>query len=401
MPRYNFDVCPDRRKSDAMKYCALDELYGRHDLTPLWIADMDFEVAPEITEALSQRFRHNVYGYASVPEDFFPSITGWLLNRHGFEVEREEITFVPGVVKAIGYMVNRLTREGDKVLIQPPVYPPFRRVVEGNGRVAVVNPLVCSADGYRMDLDALRETVRTERPAMMILCNPHNPIGLQWDEPTLRRVADICDEYGVTVVSDEIHGDLMLGGRHHIPYLSVSDAARRTGVMLGAPSKTFNIPGVVSSWMVIKDEALRRRVFPWMEVNEFSAPTFTATTATVAAYHHGEPWLDEALEYIAENIKYVSRRIEDETAGIIRVYRPEASFLLWLDCRGLGLGHDELNRLFVERAHVAMNDGASFGEEGVGFMRMNVAAPRSVLDRAVDSIVASVNSIKKPALNTY
>ena len=248
-----------------------------------------------------------------------------------------------------------------------------------------------------MDLDGLEEIIRREHPRMMILCNPHNPIGIQWSRETLARVADICAAEGVIVVSDEIHGDLMLGGRPHIPYLSVSDNARRTGIMLGAPSKTFNVPGLVSSWCVIKDEEMRRNFFEWMENNEFNAPTCFATIGTIAAYNHGEEWLAEALDYIQDNIDYACRELDRISDGRIRVYRPQASFLIWLDCRGLGLDHEQLNRFFVKEAKLALNDGAMFGAEGEGFMRMNVATPRSVIDESLRRIEGALKHIKAAA----
>lgn len=393
---YNFDTCADRRHSDATKYRKLSLLYGRDDITPMWIADMDFEVHPKITEALSTRIAHPVYGYAVVPDDFFPSILDWLDRRHGFHATTDEITFVAGIVRALGYLVNRLTVEGDKVLIQPPVYHPFHNIVVNNGRTAIVNPLRRRDDGfYDMDLEHFEQVVSEERPRVFILCNPHNPIGIQWDADTLATIARVCRKYGVTVISDEIHADLMLPGVKHIPYLSVGDDAVATGIMLGAPSKTFNIAGIESSWMIIKNPDLRNRVFPWMEANEFSSPTFMATAATVAAYRHGDQWLDEALAYISDNIDLVAERLPRLTDGLIKVIKPQASFLVWLDCRGLNLDHDSLNRFFVDEARIAFNDGAMFGDEGNGFMRMNIAAPRSVIETAVNAIAAAVKNISR------
>lgn len=394
MAKYNFDICPDRRRSDAAKYCMLKPNYGRDDLLSMWIADMDFEVAPEIVEVLRSRVEHPVYGYAAVPDDMFPSIIDWLRSRHGFEVSPGEITFVAGVVRALGYIVNRFTSEGDGVVIQSPVYHPFRNVTVGNRRRCLDNPLRQMPDGtYQMDIDGLERLVVRERPRMMILCNPHNPIGLQWSAETLRAVARIAAENNMIVVSDEIHGDLMLGGRRHIPFLSVSDDARHVGIMLGAPSKTFNIPGLVSSWIVVKDAELRGRLFPWMEVNEFSSPTFFAAEATIVAYRQCEGWLDEALRYIEGNIDYVAEHLPAMTAGRVRVIKPEASFLVWLDCRDLNMTHDSLVDFMVNKAHLAMNDGEMFGHEGAGFMRMNVAAPRDVVVDAVDSLARAVNCL--------
>lgn len=386
MGKYDFNSVIDRSHSDAIKYCELNKWFDADNLLPMWIADMDFCVCPEITEALQRRISHRVYGYASTPCDFFPTIADWLRRRHEFETTPEEMTYIPGIVKGIGFVINRFCKPGDKIVIQPPVYHPFKRLIEGNDCVVLNNPLLRYEESYEMDVDGLEEIIRREHPRMMILCNPHNPIGIQWSRETLERVADICAEEGVIVVSDEIHGDLMLGGKPHIPYLSVSENARRTGIMLGAPSKTFNVPGLVSSWCVIKDEAMRKSFFEWMENNEFNAPTCFATIGTIAAYNHGEEWLGEALEYIQDNIDYVTEELRRISDGRIKVYRPQASFLIWLDCRGLGLNHEQLMHFFIKDAKLALNDGAMFGTEGEGFMRMNVATPRSVIDESLSRI---------------
>ena len=399
MEKYDFDHCVDRRRSDAIKYTDLHRLFGREDLLPMWIADMDFCVCPDICDALAERVAHHVYGYSSVPDSLFDSVASWLDRRHGFATSREEMTYIPGVVKGIGFLVNRFSKPGDNIVIQPPVYHPFKQVIEGNGRVVANNPLIDRGDHYEMDLEGLRTIVERKRPSMMILCNPHNPIGIQWSADTLREVADICAKAGVIVVSDEIHGDLMLEHRRHIPFLSVSDNARRIGVMLGAPSKTFNIPGLVSSWCVIKNPELRADFFNWMTANEFNEPTFFATIGAQVAYAKGEEWLEQALRYILDNINYFCERCEELTGGLVRVYRPEASFLVWLDCRALQLDHESLVKMFIDEAGLALNDGEMFGPEGHGFMRMNLAAPRSTIDDALNRIVKAVklHSRKAPA----
>lgn len=395
MGRYNFDKCADRRQSDAIKYCELKQRFGRSDLLPAWIADMDFDVCPEITQTLASRVNHPIYGYATVAQSYIDSILGWLDHRHGFKATAEEMTYMPGVVKGIGFAVNFFTSPGDKIVIQPPVYHPFKMVIEGNGRVVINNPLINDGDNYRMDIDGLREIIRTEHPKMFILCNPHNPIGLQWSEETLQEVASVCAEWGVTVVSDEIHGDLMLDGRHHTPFLSVSDDARKVGIMLGAPSKTFNIPGLVSSWCIIKNPELRKPFFDWMTYNEFNEPTFFATEGTEAAYRYGEEWLEEALAYISANISHITAKCELLFGNAIKAIRPQASFLVWLDCKGLGLNQEELVDFFVNHAHLALNDGSMFGKEGEGYMRFNAAAPRATIDHALNSLAEAYNTLKK------
>lgn len=389
MNRYDFDRVIDRRHTDAVKYEGLDAMFGRHDVTPLWIADLDFAVCPDIIAALGRRLNHPVLGYSEAPDAYWQSIIDWQHRRHGFDIEREQLAFIPGVVKGIALCINYFTNRGEAVVIQPPVYHPFRRVIEGNGRRVLENPLLFDGENYSMDLDGLADLLRRERPRMLILCNPHNPIGLQWDVHTLARVAALARESGTVVVSDEIHGDLMLDGCRHIPFLSVSDDARAVGVMLGAPSKTFNIPGLVSSWMVVSNPALRAGFYEWMEVNEFSSPVIFSTIGAEAAYNNGENWLDQMLEYVQANIDFAIDYVRTRIPGV-RAVRPQASFLLWLDFNGLGLEQCELMRMLLEDAHLAVNDGTMFGVQGKGFTRLNVGTPRSVLTTALDHIREAV-----------
>lgn len=384
-PTYDFDCVIDRHGTCATKYDGLDQMFGRHDLTPLWIADLDFAVCPDITAALRRRLEHPVLGYSAAPDSYWQSIIDWERELHGFDITREELSFVPGVVKGIALAVNYFTKPGDGIVIQPPVYHPFRMVSEGNHRRVLENPLLRRGDTYDMDLDGLEELVAREHPRMLILCNPHNPVGIQWDADTLRRLASICRRAGMVVVSDEIHGDLMLGGRRHIPFASVSDDAAAISVTLGAPSKTFNIPGLVSSWMVVKDPALRRDYYHWLEVNEFNSPVLISTIGAEAAYRHGREWLRQMLAYVEDNVRFVADYLEHHVPGV-RAVLPQASFLVWLDFRELGLSQQELMRLMLEEAHLALNDGAMFGTQGVGFVRLNVGTPRCVLRRALDSI---------------
>lgn len=390
MGKYNFDEEIDRRSTCAMKYDSLGELFGREDLMPLWIADMDFAICPEISQAMIRRFEHPVYGYSCPGEGYWDSILQWLGSRHGLKIDRADLAFVPGVVRGIAYAINYFTRSGDGIVIQPPVYHPFRLVAEGNGRRVIENPLI-EADGfYRMDLEGLEEIFRAEKPRMMILCNPHNPVGIQWDADTLRRVASLARRYGIIVLSDEIHGDLMLYGNRHIPFASVSDDAAAVSVTFGAPSKTFNIPGMVSSWMIVPNPELRDGFYHWMEVNEFSSPFLAATVATEAAYRNGQQWLDELLPYLEGNIEAMIDYV-DRYLPMLKAIRPQASFLVWLDCRALGLKQSELEKLFADRAGLALNSGTMFGSQGEGFMRMNIALPRRRMLQALDALRAALS----------
>lgn len=391
---YDFDKVIDRHGTGCAKLAELQQLFGTSDLTPLWIADMDFAVCPEITRALHERIEHPIYGYAVAPDSYWESIINWLDDRHDFEVKREELTFVPGVVKGIGYAVNHFSRKGDKIIIQPPVYHPFKRVIEGNGREVLANPLVLTPEGnYEMDLAGLERLVKEHHPAMMILCNPHNPVGIQWSRETLAEVGRICREGGVVCVSDEIHGDLVLHGKPHYPFAACSDDCAAVAVTFGAPSKTFNIPGLVSSWCVIKNPELRHDFYEWLEVNEFSTPTFVSTIGTEAAYRNGGRWLTEAMAYIEENIRMVSDFLAERVPSVGMI-KPQASFLVWMDFRKLSLSHDQLVDLVVNRAHLALNDGEMFGSEGHGFMRVNVATPRTCLLAALRRLEEAVNQIE-------
>lgn len=389
MEKYNFDTVIDRRGTSSMKYEGLDAVFGRHDVSPLWIADLDFAVCPDIVKTLRQRLDHPILGYFACPDSYWNAVMSWLERRHGLKTEREQLAFIPGVVKGIGYAVNFFSRPGDRIVIQPPVYHPFRMVIEGNGRQVVENPLVFDGDNYTMDLDGLEEAIIREKPTMMILCNPHNPVGIQWSAETLARVAAICRSHGVTVVSDEIHGDLVLYGKPHIPFVDVSDDARAVGITLGAPSKTFNIPGLVSSWVLVKDPELRRDFFHWLEVNEFSAPMMISALGAEVAYTHGEQWLDEMVGYVEDNIDFAVNFVDRHIPGV-RIIRPQASFLLWVDFRGLGLSQNELMDLLLDKAHIALNDGTMFGAQGLGFARLNVGTPRSVLATALEQIREAV-----------
>ena len=393
MQSYDFDRIVERRGTGAVKYDALQPHFGRTDLLPAWVADMDFETPDFIVEALRQRLEHPLLGYTVEPEDYRPAIVDWIAAHHGWTIRPEWLSYIPGIVNGIGMAVNALTERDEKIVIQPPVYHPFRWVPEGNGREVVTNPLrELPGGGYAMDFEGL-ERVADAQCRLLILSNPHNPAGVVWDRETLVRLADFCHRRGIVVVSDEIHCDLALWNNRHIPFASVSPEAAACSITFGAPSKTFNIAGVVSSYAVVPDDSLRRRFFTYLAANEFEAPTIFAPIATVAAFRQGEPWRRQMLRYVERNIETVERFCAEQLPAI-RPLRPQASFLVWLDCRGLGLAHEELVRLCVDEARLALNDGALFGREGEGFMRLNVGMPRSVLLEALGRLRAACETLK-------
>ena len=382
---YNFNQIIDRRGSGDLKHGVLKERYGRDDLLPLWVADMDFETPPFITEALQQRLQHSLYGYTVVPDELWITIIQWIQEHHNWQVRRQWLTFIPGIVKGIGMAINVFLKEDEKVIIQPPVYHPFRLTPEGNGKQVVMNPLKELPDGsYAMDFEQLASVV-DEKCRLLILSNPHNPAGICWDAQTLRRLAHFCYEHDIIVVSDEIHSDMALFGHQHVPFATVSEEAAQISITFGAPSKTFNIAGIVSSYAIVPNPTLRRRFYTWLEANELNEPTLFAPIATIAAYSQGEEWRRQMLRYVEENIRFVEDFFHAQMPQI-KPLRPQASFLVWLDCRALGLNHDQLIDLFVNKARLALNDGAMFGPGGEGFMRMNVGTPRAVLQQALQQL---------------
>ena len=392
MKTYNFDEIIDRSGSGDLKHEALLPRWGRNDLLPLWVADMDFATPDFVVDALKARLSHPIFGYTIEPADYRPTIIDWNESHHGWKIKPEWISFIPGIVKGIGFVVNVFTKPGEKVIIQPPVYHPFRMTPEDNGREVVFNSLRLREDGYYdMDFDNLSE-VCDDKCRVLILSNPHNPAGVCWSKETLQRLADFCYEHNIIVISDEIHSDMALFGNRHVPFASVSERAADISITFAAPTKTFNMAGIVSSYAVISNDDLRQRFYGWLKANELDEPTIFAPIATIAAYQKGEGWRKQMLAYVENNVRFVEDYCREHIPGV-RPLRPQASFLVWLNCRGLGLNHDKLLELFIDKAHLALNDGEMFGPGGEGFMRLNVGTPRSVLRQALEQLAEAVNEL--------
>ncbi len=383
--KYDFDKVIDRRGTGAIKTDVLKEVYGREDLIPLWVADMDFETPGFITDALRERLGHSLFGYTAQPADYWPTVKKWISDHHGWEVECGWMTFIPGIVKGIGMVINALLEKDDKVIIQPPVYHPFRLIPQKNGRELVFNPLHENKDGsYSMDFENLA-AVCDDRCKLLILSNPHNPAGIVWPRETLVKLASFCHEHGIIVISDEIHCDMAMFGNKHIPFASVSPEAAACSITFGSPSKTFNIAGIVSSYAIVPDKELRGKFFGWLEASELDAAPMFSPIATIAAFRHGEEWRQQMLEYVEGNIEFIEEYCRKYIPQI-RPLRPQASFLVWLDCRKLEMSHDELINLFIEKAELALNDGEMFNPGGEGFMRLNVGTSRTVLAKAMEQL---------------
>lgn len=386
---YDFDKPIERRGTGALKTDALQERYGRADLLPLWVADMDWETPQFITDALKARLKHSLFGYTIEPEDYWPTVQEWIWNHHQWRVEREWLSYIPGVMKGVGMVINFFLKPDEKVIVMPPIYHPFYLTPQGNKREVVWSPL----RGDKIDFDNL-EKVCDDKCRLLMLANPHNPMGIVWDRETLQRVAHFAKEHNLIVISDEIHCDLALYDNKHIPFVTVSDEAAEVGITFSAPTKTFNLAGIVSSWCIIPNDKLRKPFYEWMAANEFNEPNMFAPIATIAALKNGEEWRQQMLRYIEGNVEFLIDYCEAHIPQI-KPRRPQASYLVWLDCRALGLDHSALVDLFVNKAHLALNDGEIFGKEGAGYMRLNVGTQRSVLAQALKQLKEAVNELVK------
>ncbi len=356
MKHYDFNEIIERKGTHCIKFDALKENFGRDDLMSFWIADMDFRTPDFIIDALKARCNHPVFGYTYAPDEYYESIIRWVHDLHGWDIRREWLSYIPGIVKGFAFALDHFTRKGDKVIIQPPVYHPFHLVPEAMHREVVCNPLRLTNGSYEMDFEHL-ESVIDEHCKVLILSNPHNPAGIVWRKETLQKLAAICAKHGILVISDEIHAEMAYPDFTHHPFPTVSD----------------------------------EEFYSFLESGEFNHGTIFAYTATIAAYTHGAEWRQQMLDYVAKNVDFVDDYLKQHIPTI-KIYRPQASFLLWLDCRGLKLSQKELVSLFEDKAHLALNNGAMFGQEGEGFMRLNVGCPRATLETAMDRLRNAVKS---------
>ena len=378
MKAFNFDEPTERRGTGSYKWDSADA-----DVIPLWVADMDFRTPSFVMNALRKRLEHEVLGYTFACEEWYTSIINWLQSRHGWKVKREELTFMPGIVRGLAFAIQCFTEKGDKVMVMPPVYHPFFLVTEKNKREVVYSPLVLRDGQYYIDFDRFRKDIQGCK--ILILSNPHNPGGRVWTREELEQIAEICYESKTLVISDEIHADLTLPPYQHITFALVSEKARQNSLVFMSPSKAFNMPGLASSYCIIENKEICRCFQEYMEASELSEGHLFAYLSVAAAYSNGTEWLDQVLAYIQSNIDFTDAFLSEYIPNI-KMIRPQASYLVFLDCRTLGLNQKELVDLFVDGAHLALNDGTMFGKEGEGFMRLNVACPRSMLEKALKQL---------------
>ena len=377
---FDFDKYIDRSGTWSVKYGK-----ATNGEIPMWIADMDFATDPYVKAALAARLDRDVMGYTSTPPEFIDAIAGWIRNYHGCEVEREWIGYSPGVIAGINQAYLTFTNPGDKVIIQPPVYDHFKLYIERMGRVAVDNPMILENGNYRMDFDGLEQVI-DDRTKMLVLCNPSNPCGIHWERETLVRLAEICERHGIIVISDEIHSDLTLYGVQHVPFFSVSETAAKVCLMFGSPTKSFNIAGLAGTgFCVIPNPELRERFAATLVNSKLDEPPIPTLVATIAAYRDDTRWIEALKRYIEGNIRRASEFFAENQMGM-KAFQPHTSFLLWIDCRALGLSQDQLMARFKDGAKVILNNGVSYGPGGEGFVRMNLGCPVSTLDEALGRI---------------
>ena len=383
---YDFDKVIDRRGTNTFKFDLREKVFKKPDVIPLWVADMDFAAPPAVVKAVKKRAEHPVYGYTLRPESFNISIQNWLKVRHGWDVDASWISFTPGVVPALALSLLAFSDPGDGIIIQPPVYPPFHSIVTDNDRKLVYNPLVISDGKYKINFEELEILASKPENRILVLSSPHNPVGRLWSKEELTRLGEICIRHNVLVLSDEIHSDLAVYGNRHIPFASISKEFANGSITFMAPSKTFNIAGFGTSYVVCENEKLRKKFKHLLNGLHLNMGTLFSGVILEAAYDHGAEWLDEMLKYIEGNIDYVHDFIKAELPGITFT-KPEATYLLWLDFRELGWDQEKLNSFLINEANVGFNDGILFGkEEGKGFMRMNVGSSRVVIEKAMINI---------------
>lgn len=386
--QYDFDTPIDRTHTWSIKHDFKKENGKADDILPLWVADMDFRSPDSVVEALKKAVDHGIFGYSRADESYFDAVAAWYQKRHHLTLQPEWMTCTPGIVFALSIAVRAFTQEGDAVLIQPPVYHPFSRAILRNKRTLVENPLVLKDGHYEMDLEDLEQKVLDEHVKLMILCNPHNPVGRVWTREELTALADICLRYHVYVISDEIHGDFVWQGHEQTPYASISEEACLHSMMCTAPSKTFNLAGMATSNLFIPDPEMRRKFrSELLDVGQENMNRL-GLFACRAAYEGGGEWLDQLIGYLAGNLALVRDFCKNRVPQI-QLVEPEGTYLAWLDCRELGMTDDELMAFFSDDAKVWLDPGTHSGEQGSGFMRFNLGSSRSVIAQALDRIEAA------------
>ena len=388
MKSYDFDKQIERRGTDSIKWNVQDgEL-------PMWVADMDFPTAPAITDAIIARAKHGIFGYSDVSDEWYDAYIGWWRERHGFEIKKEWLMFCTGVIPAISSTVRKLTTPNENVVIQTPVYNVFFNSVVNNGCRVLENPLVYKDGKYSIDFDDLEKKLSDPQTNLMILCNPHNPVSKIWDKETLARIGEIAKENGVTVISDEIHCDITRPGTGYIPFASVSDVCREISVTCISPTKAFSIPGIQTAAIVVPNAHLRNKVRRAINTDEVAEPNVFASFAPVAAFNKGGEWLDEMREYVFDNRACLENYIEKHIPEL-KTVKGDATYLMWVDISSLGVPSKEFCKILRRETGLFITAGSIYGDPGEGFVRINVACPRSLVEDGAKRLNAGVKYIKE------
>ncbi len=388
---YDFDKVINRKGTGCAKY---DAAYTDDDqLVSMWVADMDFEVLPEIREAVIERAGHPIYGYPIITDEYLNCVVRWMKDRHDFHIEKEWIVCTGGVVPALKLAVQAFTKPKDHILIMKPVYYPFDDAIKKNDRYVVECPLLFDGEKYSLDPDLFEKKIAENDVKMFILCNPHNPLGIVWSKEDLLKLGKICQKYGVIVVSDEIHMDFVYSGYAHIPFYKVDPSFKDFSIICTAPSKTFNLAGLWTSNILIANETLRKQFEDAKDRCGVTDPNIFGIAACMAAYTYGDRWVDELIDYLQGNVAYM-KHFFAENMPEVKVIDPQGLYLVWVDFRSLGFDKDQLEDFMLHKAHVWLDEGYIFGMEGAGFERFNVACPRSILAKALNQIKEAYNKIK-------
>jgi cystathionine beta-lyase len=388
---YNFDEYIERRNTKSIKWDGMKDIFGTNDALPMWVADMDFLSPPAVVDAIVKRAEHGVYGYTLKDDRFYNSFIKWVEKRHDWKIKKEWVTAAPGVVSALALSILAFTKPGDEIILQPPVYYPFFRIVSGLNRKIVYNPLLFENGRYTMDFEDLKNKIN-EKTKMLILCSPQNPTGRVWTAAELTELGNICKENGVIIASDEIHADIVYKEYKHVPIASLSDFSDLT-ITFMAPSKTFNVAGLNTAMAITSNEELLKGFSTMLENMGLGIGNVFGITASEAAYESGEGWLEALIDYLKRNLDFLKSFVKERMPQV-KVVEPEGTYLVWLDFRALNLDDQELRSLMLEKAKVALDDGYIFGIGGSGFQRLNIATPRKLLKEGLERIEKALNSLE-------
>lgn len=389
--KYNFDEIPNRIGTNCAKWDNRRAIFGRDDVIPMWIADMDFGVEPAIVKAMEERLKHEVFGYTYSPDSYYKSVINWMQKRFQWKIEKDWIKFTPGVVPGVNSIIAAFTKPGDQVILQTPVYHPFYRLIKNNDCEVLENPLVYDGSNYKMDLENLKEII-TDKTKMIILCSPHNPGGRVWTMKELKELGEICIENNILVVSDEIHGDIVYKPNKHTVFAQINDEFANNSIICTAPNKTFNIAGLETANIIIQNEKLRKQFEIQLDKHCIHGPNIMGAVALEAAYVNGEQWYNQLMDYLNKNVEFVLNYFENKIPKI-KVQRPQGTYLLWLDCSQLNMSNDELNKFFINKCKVGLNNGKMFGYAGEQFQRMNIGTSRKIIEEALNRIENAINSL--------